>query len=88
MPRQRTEAAAYLDIYKLVTERKRLQQELEILEQRRDRILNRLEVLDQQTAILEVTAQQLRDEMPRQQRKMQPTDASLPSAFTTFCLEY
>jgi len=88
MPRQRTEAAAYLDIYKLVTERKRLQQELEILEQRRDRILNRLEVLDQQTAILEVTAQQLRDEMPRQQRKMQPADASLPGAFTTFCLEY
>jgi hypothetical protein len=64
MPRQKTEAAAYLDIYKLVTEKKRLQDELVTLEQRRDRILNRLEILDIQIAQLETDAHQLRDADP------------------------
>jgi outer membrane murein-binding lipoprotein Lpp len=61
MPRQKTEASAYLDIYKLVTEKKRLQDEMVGLEQRRDRILSRLEILDAQIAQLETDAQQLRD---------------------------
>jgi hypothetical protein len=61
MPRQKTEAAAYLDIYKVVTEQKRLEQELEVLEQRRDRILQRLQVLEVQAQTLEASAHQLRD---------------------------
>ena len=61
MPRQQSEAAAFLDIYKLVIEKKRLQQELESMEQRRQQILTRLVVLDSQVAELENTAHQLRD---------------------------
>lgn len=61
MPRQKTEAAAYLDIYKLVNERKRLEQELTGLEQRRDRILQRLALIDQQTQVLEASAHTLRE---------------------------
>jgi hypothetical protein len=61
MPRQKTEAAAYLDIYKLVNERKRLEQELAGMEQRRDRILQRLALIDQQTQVLEASAHALRE---------------------------
>jgi hypothetical protein len=60
MPRPKTEAAAYLDIYKLITEKTRLERELEALEQRRDRIVQRLEILDTQVETLENSAHQLR----------------------------
>lgn len=61
MPRQKSEAAAYLDIYKLVVEKKRLQQELDSIEQRRGQIHNRLAVLDSQIQSLESKAHELRD---------------------------
>lgn len=85
MPRQKTAAAAYLDLYKLTTEQTRLQQELVSLEQRRDRVMQRLAVLNQQTAALEITAQ------PRatQPHPAQSLSASnLSEGFTTFYLEY
>jgi hypothetical protein len=52
LPRQRTEAAHYLDMYKLTVEKKRIQQELENLEQRRQRLYSRLAEIDQQTDAL------------------------------------
>ncbi len=61
MPRPQTEAAAYLDIYKVVTERQRLEQELAGLEQRRDRIVQRLTQLEQQTQALTAAAQTRRE---------------------------
>lgn len=89
MPRLKTEAAAYLDIYKLVTERKRLEQELESLDQRRDRIIKRLEVLDQQTAILEETAHQIRDNtLPANPRPEAFSATVAEKDFKTFYLEY
>ena len=87
MPRQKTEAAAYLDIYKLVTERARLQQELETLEQRRDRIEKRLEVLNHQVADLEKSAQQLRDSTTAQPPTVK-NQTTASDSFNTFCLEY
>ena len=62
LPRQRSEAAAFLDIYKLVVEKKRLQQELENMEQRRQQIASRLVTLDAQVADLEKNAQQIRSQ--------------------------
>ncbi len=61
MPRQQSEAAAFLDIYKLVIEKKRLQQELQSMDQRREQIITRLGVLDAQVTELEKAAHQLRD---------------------------
>ncbi len=94
MPRPKTEAAAYLDIYKLVTERKRLEQELEVLDQRRDRILQRLEVLQQQAQTLEHAAHQIRDAHTTLQAPpasvsaiRTPTPATFDT-FDTFHLEY
>ena len=89
MPRQKTEAAAYLDIYKLVNEKKRLQQELGILEERRVRIQQRLEVIEQQVSGLEKDAHQLRDSDPAQ---IPPSVTPLPipssEDFNTLFLEY
>lgn len=64
MPRQASESAAFLDIYKLVIEKKRLQQELQGMEQRRQQILDRLEILEGQVAGLEQTAHHLRQPSP------------------------
>lgn len=61
LPRQRTEAAHYLDMYKLTAEKKRLQQELQSLEQRSQRIQQRLLEISAHTLDLEDSAQQLRD---------------------------
>ncbi len=96
MPRQKTEAAAYLNIYKLTVEKKRLQQELETLEERRDRIQKRLALLDSQVAELEQSAQQLRDtEGTATPGPSTPRNAALPygevqssSDFRTVFLEY
>ncbi|MBF2077729.1 MAG: hypothetical protein IGR76_04215 [Synechococcales cyanobacterium T60_A2020_003] len=61
MPRQRSEAAAFLDIYKLTVEKKRLEQELDAIDQRRELIVQRLAVLDQAVQHLEDNVQQMRE---------------------------
>ncbi|XGV98730.1 MAG: hypothetical protein ACAF41_07275 [Leptolyngbya sp. BL-A-14] len=83
MPRQKTEAAAYLDIYKLVNEKTRLQKELGTLEERRDRIQTRLEVLDVEIAALEQSAHQLRDATPVEPAAIKSTK-TLDTEFNTF----
>lgn len=88
LPRQKTEASAYLDIYKLVSEKKRLQQELAQVEQRRDRILKRLETLESQVLGLEQTAQQLRLTDGIQAPKIASTKSPQSDPFNTFFLEY
>lgn len=60
MPRPKTEAAAFLDIYKLVVEKKRLQVELESMDGRRQQIGDRLTVLETQITQMEASVQQLR----------------------------
>ncbi len=60
MPRPQTEAAAFLDIYKLVVEKKRLQAELESMDERREQISDRLATLETQITHMEATVQHLR----------------------------
>jgi predicted nucleic acid-binding Zn-ribbon protein len=98
MPRQKTEAATFLDLYKLVIEKKRLQQELQSLEQRRQQITDRIAVLDSQVAELENNVQQMREEVPTS--ATEPTMQSVgkiermaiapspPDTFNTLFLEY
>jgi len=61
MPRQQSESAHYLDVYKLTIEKKRLKQELESLEKRRDRIEERLNVIEGQIQDLEYEAHRYRE---------------------------
>jgi len=80
MPRQRSEAAAYLDIYKLAIEKERLEQELEALDQRRAQIQERLGVLSGRVADLEKTAHTA--------HTIQPSSTARSGPFDTLFLEY
>ena len=60
MPRPQTEAAAFLDIYKLVVEKKRLQGELVSMDDRRQQISDRLAILETQIVHMEAAVQTLR----------------------------
>ncbi|QZZ19487.1 gas vesicle protein GvpV [Leptothermofonsia sichuanensis E412] len=88
MPRQKTEAAAYLDIYKLVNERTRLQHELEALEQRRDRIQQRLTTIEAQINQLELNAHALRDAPTSAIKPTTPSPSTESCDFNTLFLEY
>lgn len=57
MPRPQTEASAYLNLYKLSIEKKRLQSELDAIEQRQRRIQKRLSFLDSQVAEMQKAAE-------------------------------
>jgi chromosome segregation ATPase len=88
MPRQKTEAAAFLDIYKLTIEKKRLQEELENIETRRQQIYQRLEVLDKQVSGLEQNVQKIRqheaNDIPSNPGNAKESDGN----FDTLFLEY
>ena len=61
MPRQQSESAHYLNVYKLTIEKKRLHQELASLGQRRDRIQERLYGIEQQIQELDHKARRCRE---------------------------
>lgn len=61
MPRQKAEAIAFLDIYKLVIEKKRLHDELKTIDLRRQQISQRIALLDRQVNQLETTIQTIRN---------------------------
>jgi chaperonin cofactor prefoldin len=90
MPRQKTEAAAYLNIYKLTIEKKRLQQELDSLEERRQHLQKRLALITSQVTELEKNAQDLRIPSPSTPLlPTQPQNSTTDSAgFNTLFLEY
>ena len=62
MPRQQTEAAHYLDMYKLTVEKKRIQQELDSINQKQQRLQERLAEIDQQLEGLGDNAETLRNQ--------------------------
>ena len=94
MPRQQSEAAHYLDIYKLTIEKKRLQQELLSLDQRRRQIQDRVATLESQIVNLEEGAHHLREPEASAQPTstvyppMRATERPLAGDFRTFMLEY
>lgn len=61
LPRQHSQATAHLEIYKLLVEKRRLQQELETIDQRRHQILERLSVLNGQVTALDTGADPVRE---------------------------
>ena len=80
LPRPTTETAAYLNLYKLTIEKKRLEHELESIDVRRHRIQKRLTFLSSQVAELDRSAT----------CKSLPTREAAPDSaiFNTLFLEY
>lgn len=94
MPRPRSEAAAFLDSYKLSIEKKRLQQELDSLNQRREQIMQRLAAIDQQVERLGDKAEQYRENYANSQPPTPRSNATRGSTskdsenFKTFFVDY
>lgn len=83
IPRGNSPASIYLSIYKMTLEKERLQQELHNIETRRDRIKDRIALLDKQTET----------ELKRVKKNTEGTAKSLPKKeefknFQTMTLEY
>ena len=62
LPRQRTEAAHYLDMYKLTIEKKRILQELDNINQKQQRLKERLAEIDHHLEGLNDGAENLREQ--------------------------
>ncbi|MBW4672496.1 MAG: hypothetical protein KME52_00140 [Desmonostoc geniculatum HA4340-LM1] len=77
MPPQRSQARVYLNAYKMMLEKERLEQELEKLEVRRHQIQQRLAILNSQTIAEEDTHQQVNTDLEDNTPK-----------FNTITLEY
>jgi hypothetical protein len=97
MPRSQSEAAAVLNLYKLTIEKKRLHQELQNLEIRRQQIGDRLIRLNQQVAQMESAIETLRnDENQGATSLLSGIETSVTTvsatsssdSFSTFTLEY
>ncbi len=89
MPRQKTEAAAYLNLYKLSIEKKRLEHELATIDVRRGRIQKRLAFLNSQVAELDKNAQKDQKVNPSEHASLLAKEAAPDTAaFNTLFLEY
>ncbi|MBW4628291.1 MAG: gas vesicle protein [Brasilonema octagenarum HA4186-MV1] len=99
IPRNKSEAAEQLDLYKMVTKRQRIQQELEFMEQRIQLLRQQLGLLDHQIENTEKTIQNLRQSTPSSSQSATPNTCSpqntttpnksvKSSPFQTFYLEY
>lgn len=94
MPRQKTEAAHYLDMYKLTVEKKRLEQELQNIEIRRQKLQARLAEIEVQVEGLDSQAQNLRSPYPED--ALAPTSniylpqspSQAPQTTESFTMEY
>jgi hypothetical protein len=87
MPRLKSEAAAHLEMYKLLVEKQRLQQELQTIEQRRQQILDRLSILDMQVAQLDQTTPANPSD-PSERKSATPANPFGQEEFNTLFLEY
>lgn len=85
MPRAQSEATAHLEMYKLLVEKKRLQQELESIDRRRCEILERLTVL--QTEVDQLGIPPAHPTVQPSAPQAKPHEQAHDS-FSTFVLEY
>ncbi|MDF5717016.1 MAG: gas vesicle protein [Rhizonema sp. NSF051] len=99
IPRNQSEATKQLELYKMVTKRQRIQQELQFMEQRLQVLKQQMSSLDNQIKITEKTIQDLRQSPPASSESATPQtsppcstashkDVKSSSKFQTFYLEY
>ncbi|WP_242072115.1 gas vesicle protein [Nostoc sp. FACHB-110] len=89
MPRNKSEASSQLELYKLVTERQRIKQELAFIEQRAILLKQRLGTLENQISNTEITIKNLRNSEPKFSQSVIPKIIFEPSSsYQTFEFEY
>ncbi len=85
MPRQKSEAAVYLDVYKLAVERERLERELSTLQHRSVQIQERVAEINKQVNGLEKGAQESREPLAA---PVKPVSAASTGDYKTLFFEY
>ncbi|WP_374794079.1 MULTISPECIES: hypothetical protein [Aerosakkonema] len=89
MPRNKSEASKQLELYKLVTEQQRIQQEMVFMEQRMQQLKQRLTVLDNQIFSTKQTIEELHPVVPSNPKvRACPPIVTEFSNFQNFYLEY
>lgn len=89
MPRPKTEASMQLELYKLATEKQRLQQELRALEQRKQLLQERLIVVNNEVIDVEKKVIELRRGLPTDVRQStSPKNITGSKKVDTFYMEY
>ncbi|KKD38188.1 gas vesicle protein [Limnoraphis robusta] len=90
MPRNKSEASQQLELYKLITEKQRIQKELKFMDQRIQQLENRLTVLNHQIESTEQNIQDLRQANPNVPKMLHPSKPVAHSSnnFQAFELEY
>ncbi len=98
MPRSKSESSEQLELYKMVTRRERILQEMQLTEQHLEALKRELTVLDTKIENTEENIQELRQSHPTStpsptashttQRAKKPQSESKSSHYTTFSLDY
>ncbi|MBD2773090.1 gas vesicle protein [Iningainema tapete] len=89
VPRYKSEASEQLELYKMVTKRQRIQQELQFMEQRLQLLKQQLSMLDSQIEKSEKNIQKLRQSTPISSPTTATPQKSVKSSnFQTFHFEY
>nr|WP_287658239.1 MULTISPECIES: gas vesicle protein [unclassified Microcystis] len=94
MPRKQSEADHQLELYKLITEKQRIQEKLEMMERQIEQLKSRLTSVTDQIEITEQSIQNLRTVNPPSVAKKPDSPKTVAhssnnsSNFQTFYLEY
>lgn len=89
MPRPRSEASLQLDLYKLVTEKQRIEYEIRLIEQRQQQLIQRLGVVEKQMGETEEKIQKIRQSSTQSPPlKTRPTTLSSQRSLKTFYVDY
>ncbi|OCQ99695.1 hypothetical protein BCD67_14885 [Oscillatoriales cyanobacterium USR001] len=89
MPRPKTEASMQLELYKLATEKQRIQQELRVLEQRKQLLQERLTVVNNEVSDVEQKVIELRRGLPNDMGQyLSPKRITGNKKVDTFYVEY
>jgi chromosome segregation ATPase len=88
MPRNKSESASQLELYKLVTEQQRIKQELAFIEQRRVLLKQRLSTLKNQIEGTEKSISILRQAESKHSPIAHPITFPETNSYQTFEIEY
>lgn len=88
MPRTKSDASSQLDLYKMVTEKQRIQRDMHSIKERMILLQQRLDILNEQIEETEKTIHKLRQPQPNAAQNIVRSNIVAESSYQTFEVEY
>ncbi len=88
MPRPKSDASSQLDLYKMVTEKQRIQRDMHSIKERMILLQQRLDILNEQIEETEKTIHKLRQPHPNTAQNIVRSNIFAESSYQTFEVEY